>query len=388
MDSCKIVTWQNLRVCFVTEVDLDQVGGAVTTDQRTVRALKKICDVDVIYLEKMRHRSMVAALPVFMLKVLKSLSRHNRIYFSRGLISSTFLTCLRPFARIRIVHQALSVPFPSNEVYFMPHSGLESRVRHYLFRFLEKIVLCKVGDIMVASPEYADQLIDFGVPEGRIKIVPFIVEDGFFEQPAKEEMSQTFSFCYAGRFHLYHVLVPLIQAFELFVREERNAELILVGDGPSRVQTEREVAERKLTDKVKFTGIVSHKELPSFLSSVDCFVLLSKATGMPIGILEAAAAAKPIITLRRKHDVALNRYFEHGKEIYMVENPSPKRIADALERLYEDSSLRRALAEGARKVAERCFSEEAARGKLEELILSALREKLGEVDQNGRNQSS
>jgi glycosyltransferase involved in cell wall biosynthesis len=349
-------------------VDLDQVGGAVTTDRKTIDVLEKLCNVDVIYLEKKRHKSMVAALAVFLLKVLGSLSTHDTIYFSRGLISSTFLICLRPFARIRIVHQALSVPFPSDEVYFMPHSGFESRVRYYLFRFLEKTVLRRVDHITVASAEYADQLVDFGVPEGRIKTVPFMVEDAFFEQPVKEEGSATFSFCYAGRFHLYHVLVPLVQAFGLFAREERNVELILVGDGPSRGEIEREVVQRSLSDKVKFTGIVPHDRFPSFLSTVDCFVLLSKATGMPIGILEAAAAAKPIITLKRKHDVALDRYFKHGKEIYVVENPSPERIADALKRVYEDPNLRHALAKGARQVAQRYFSENAVKGVLDELL--------------------
>lgn len=347
------------KVCFVTEVDLTQTGGAVTTDQRMIHCLQRLAHINVVHLEKTRFKSMLAALPVFGYKILKSLSGHHEVYFCRSLFPCAILLLLRPFGHYRLIHNALSVPFPSREVYFLPHGSVESVVRYHLFRFLETNALPRADGIIVASPEYASPLADHGVKKDRIWVVPFSVENAFFEQPVKEKVGHTFIFCYAGRFHLYHVLVPLIQAFDLLTGKIADAELLLVGEGPSRPQVEKEIAERNLRGKVKSLGMVHHDAFPSFLSTVDCFVLMSRAPGLPIGILEAAAAAKPILTLKRRNDEPLSRYFHHGKEIYMLETCSPREIAGAMRILFEDSTLRRNLALGARRVAQHHFSEEA-----------------------------
>jgi glycosyltransferase involved in cell wall biosynthesis len=362
------VTPQKLRFCFVTEVDLKQIGGAVTTDFRMVQCLRQLGEVDIIYLEKKRFKSIAAALLSFAFSTVRSLSGRYSFYFSRGLLSSTLLVLLRPFTRSKIVHQALSVPLPSKEIYYVPHGSRESTVRYYVFSFLEKNMLSRVDAITVASEEYSDALVKIGVKRNKIWVIPFSVEKAFFEQPIKEDTGEVFAFCYVGRFHLYHVLVPLVQAFGFLSQGEMKAELLLVGDGVLRPKVEKEVTERKLSDRIKFTGIISRAELPFFLSAVDCFVLLSQAPGMPIGLLEAAAAGKPILTLRRAYDKTLNSYFEHGKEIYMVENSSPKLIAQAFEELYSNSSLRQSLALGARKIAKQYFSEEVTIGKIGNLI--------------------
>lgn len=355
-------------LCFVTEVDLTKVGGAITTDKMMIHCLGKISSVNVIYLEKTQFKSTALALIVFLSKILKSLSKHYKVYFSRGLLPSAFLLLLKPLGRYKVIHQALSVPFPSKEVYLLRHSSIESTLRYHLFNFLEKNTLRSVDRIIVASQEYGDELADFGVEKERIGVIQFTVKDAFFKQPVRERPGETFSFCYAGRFHLYHILTPLVQAFELVVQKGANAELLLVGNGSLRPQVEKEVAQRNLHGKVKFIGMIPHDAFPSFLSNVDCFVLMSRAPGIPIGILEAAAAAKPILTLKRQNDEALRRYFKHGKEIYMIETCSHTQIANAMQVIYEDSELRSTLAHGARKVARQHFSEQAVIPKLQNII--------------------
>lgn len=359
---------QKMRFCFVTEVDLKQIGGAVTTDLRMVQCLQKLGDVDIIYLEKKRFKSMAAALISFAFSTMRSLSGRYSVYFSRGLISSTLLVLLKPFVRSKIVHQALSVPLPSKEIHYVPHGSRESAVRYYVFSFLERNMLSRVDAITVASQEYGEQLVKIGVEESKIWAVPFSVEDTFFEQPVKEKPSNPFTFCYVGRFHLYHILVPLVQAFELLVQKRVKAQLLLVGDGVLRNEVEKEIHDKKLSDKVKLIGMSKHSELPTFLSTVDCFILLSRAPGMPIGILEAAAAGKPVVTMRRKNDATLERYFTHGKDILMVESNSPQQIAEGMRIIYEDSGLRNTLAHGAREVAKHYFSEQAATDALHKVL--------------------
>jgi len=262
------------------------------------------------------------------------------------------------------------VPFPSGETKYFPHSKLESLIRYCLFRFLERIVLPNVDIVTVAAEDYSERLMRAGVRKGDIEVIPFSVGDDFFKQLIKSEVGENFEFCYVGRFHLYHGLLPLVEAFDLIDWSEKSIELLLVGDGPQRSLVQKDVVRRRLNGKIKFTGIIPHSSLSSFLSKVDCFILFSHTSGIPIGILEAAAAGKPIITLRQKEDSTLSRYFRHGKDIYMITTFSVAEIAKALELLYKDSQLRNTLARGARQVAERHFSEDATLHQLQRLLNS------------------
>ena len=365
------------RICFVTEVDHDKkITGAIISDLKMLRCLEKFGEVDVIYLQMKRYRSLWLALCIYIFQVLRSLLKPYSIYISRSLIASFLLTSLRGFKgkHKKIVQRALSVPFPSSEIKFSELSMLESFVRYYMYRFLEINVLPNVDVITVAASDYARELIDIGVEKDRIRVVPFYVENEFFKQSMKYDVGESFTFCYVGGFHGYHDLRYLIEAFALFNQSRKNVKLYLIGDGPQRPTVEKEVARRNLGDEIRFFGAVPHSRVPSLLSRADSFIILMQKSGISTGLLEAAAAGKAIITVRRKKDIALNRYFRHMKEMYFVDDVSPAKIAKAMELLYTDSRLRNALAEGAREVAREHFSEEVVVRQLENLIRNDMQE--------------
>jgi len=354
------------RICYVTEVDLDEIGGAASNDRKTIHCLRKLCSVDIIYLQKRRRKSMIAAFLFYAIHIFQSLSKQYNVYFSRGLVSSFLLIFYKPFHRGKVVHQALSVPLASGEVKYLGFGKFESFIRDCIFTFLERIVLPKADIITVAAIDYARELIEIGVPEDKIHVVTFYIENEFFKQPIKQA-GEVFTFCYIGRFHMYHDLSALIQAFEL-ASSLGNVRLIMVGDGPLRPMIENEIIQKKLIDKIKIVGMIPHSSVPSFLSKVDSFVYLIHKGGLSTSMFEAAAAGKAIITLNTKHDTALNRFFKHGKEIYLVDVFSPQKIAEAMKLLHDDLQLTNTLAEGARRVAQRYFSEEVTLIQLQTLL--------------------
>lgn len=369
---------RNNRLCFVTEIDLGAplTGGGMVNDQKTISCLQKLGSVDVIYLQKLKYVPILSALLVFVFQLMRSFSRSYSVYFSRSLVASAILVAFKPVLRSKVVHQALSVPFPSDEVRYIPRdvrakSGLsrfELSVRYVLFRFLEKNVLPRVDSITVAASGYAGELADFGVPNDRIEVVPFYVEDEFYKQPVKHGRDESFTFCYVGAFHLYHELSSLIDAFDSLCRSVNDVELLLIGDGPKRSQVENEVSSRNLAHKIRFAGSVPHYLMPSFLSKIDVFILLTHAPGLPIGVLEAAAAGKPIITVEQKENDVLSHYFKHGKAVFMVHTFSPSEISQAMEQLYRDSTLRESLANGAKETASQHFTEKATLQSLRSLL--------------------
>jgi glycosyltransferase involved in cell wall biosynthesis len=234
-------------------------------------------------------------------------------------------------------------------------------------RLLEKVVTLNADAIVVAADSYAIQLLKNGVQEHRIHTVPFYVEDVFFRQPVKSSKKETFTFCYVGGFHPYHTLLPIIKAFEYISKQNDNVELCLVGEGPLRHDVENEVSRRRLTNKVKFFGRLPHSSIPNFLSSVDSLIIPT-AYGISTNLLEAAAAGKAIITLKRRGDTTLERYFRHGKEILYVKDTSPHEIAEAMQLVFQNHKIKNALSLEARKAAKRYFSEEVCFNQLSELV--------------------
>lgn len=70
-------------------------------------------------------------------------------------------------------------------------------------------------------------------------------------------------------------------------------ELLLIGDGPTRPDVEKEAASLGLQDKVKFLG--TRNDVPELLSKAHVFVLPSNWEGFPISILEAMRAGLPVV---------------------------------------------------------------------------------------------
>jgi len=363
----------NIRMCFITEVDFDYgASGGVLNDQKMISCLKEFGNVDVVYFQRKKYRFLSIAFLVFIFDTVRAFSKPYQIYFSRGLVPSAVMAMLKPFFKHRKTVHRNQAAFASSEVKYLKLSPIDSFIRYFLFRFIEKTVLPREDAITVPSSVYKYDLIKEGVEKDKIFVIPYYVENEFFEQPIKHAENETFTFSYIGSFHAYHDIAPLIEAFKILTQNNRNVKLVLVGDGVQRHKIEKLVQKRELDGKVVFSGKIPHSFVPSFLFEVDAFVYMTRTAGMSTSLLEAAAAGKPIITLRKKGDSSLSNCFRDGKEIYMVNNLSPTQIAKALERLYTDSKLRISLAEGARKVALENFNKKATLSELEKLISAVM----------------
>jgi glycosyltransferase involved in cell wall biosynthesis len=75
-----------------------------------------------------------------------------------------------------------------------------------------------------------------------------------------------------------------------------TARLLIVGDGPAREELVGLAAGLGVTDRVVFAG---YRERPErALAAMDVFALTSDSEGMPLAILEAWAAGKPVVATR------------------------------------------------------------------------------------------
>jgi glycosyltransferase involved in cell wall biosynthesis len=100
-------------------------------------------------------------------------------------------------------------------------------------------------------------------------------------------------FGYVGRFVPIKDLPTLLHAFARVARQLDSTQLILFGDGEVRSELVATVARLQLGDRVTFAGW--QQDLAAVYGSIDIAVLSSRNEGTPVAIIEAMAAAKPVI---------------------------------------------------------------------------------------------
>jgi glycosyltransferase involved in cell wall biosynthesis len=144
----------------------------------------------------------------------------------------------------------------------------------------------------------------------------------------------------------------LLRAFAL-AAEKRPARLLIVGDGPERAGLERLAGELGIAGRVHFAGHVAQPR--GLLQAMDVFALSSDTEQMPLSLLEAMAAGKPVAATA-VGDVADMLAPENRP--YAVERDD-QALAGAIRALLDDAGARRALGMANRARAEAVYSEGA-----------------------------
>ncbi|HEY3135768.1 MAG TPA: glycosyltransferase family 4 protein [Blastocatellia bacterium] len=135
--------------------------------------------------------------------------------------------------------------------------------------------------------------------------------------------------------------------------------VLLAGDGPERADLESLSASLGADDCVRFLGF--RRDVPELLSALDIFVTTSLWEGLSISLLEAMAAARPIVATEIEPNAEL---IEHKVTGLLVPVRSPEDTARAIARFAFDSELTRRCAGAARRrvleqfTAERMFREQ------------------------------
>jgi glycosyltransferase involved in cell wall biosynthesis len=85
----------------------------------------------------------------------------------------------------------------------------------------------------------------------------------------------------------------LVEAFAEVSRRVESARLLIAGDGVEEDAIRREVERLNLTGSVKMLGV--RRDVARILAASDVFALSSDREGLPIAVLEAMAAGKPVV---------------------------------------------------------------------------------------------
>jgi glycosyltransferase involved in cell wall biosynthesis len=133
----------------------------------------------------------------------------------------------------------------------------------------------------------------------------------------------------------------LLSAFARVVAQFPQAMLLIAGDGTERDAINHVVAQLGLAAHVRMLGV--RRDVERLLAASDLFVLSSDREGLPVAVLEAMAAARPVVATAVGD---LPRVVQPGITGQLVPPHDPPVLAAAMSEIFRDRP--RAMQMGAR----------------------------------------
>ena len=141
----------------------------------------------------------------------------------------------------------------------------------------------------------------------------------------------------AGVFYPSKGFPALVRAWSQIAPRFPDAVLRIVGEGSDRPAIEAAIKELKLGERVQLVGALPHRQLRQEMVWADVFALISQSDPFPTVILEALAAAKPLVW---PDNSGINEVLEEGVQGFKVPPHDVEATANALEKLLSDATLR------------------------------------------------
>lgn len=158
---------------------------------------------------------------------------------------------------------------------------------------------------------------------------------------------------FVGGFQPWHGIDLLVDAFNIVAQGKEGAKLVLIGDGPARPATEKQVTSLNLSDRVFFTGNIAHADVAALLKKSQVAVLNPRASAMarslcPLKLFEYMAAGKAIVAPAIPE---IAQYVTHTLNALLVPPDDELALAEALLQLLSDERLRTELGSNAKQQA-------------------------------------
>jgi glycosyltransferase involved in cell wall biosynthesis len=206
--------------------------------------------------------------------------------------------------------------------------------------------------LLAVSEEVARYLTGFSVAREKVHVVPNGVNPDRFAlnlAPSLPGTPGAFTVGFVGTLKPWHGLEILVETFGKLHKQQSNARLLIVGDGPERENQQTALSSRGLLGATHFTGAVSAEEVPGLLASMDAAVApypkLPHFYFSPLKVYEYMAAGLPVVASRLGQ---LTKLIDHDVNGLLTTPGDATELAAALERLRRAPELRIRLGNAAR----------------------------------------
>jgi len=192
----------------------------------------------------------------------------------------------------------------------------------------------------------------------KLRIVHCGVLPDLYERTAPASRPGT-RLIFVGRLAAVKGLRVLIEALAQARETRPDLQLTLVGDGADRAMLERLAAP--LGDAVHFAGYLSQEAVAAALAEADAFVLPSFAEGLPVVLMEALSAARPVIATQV---AGVGELVADGVTGFLVPPGDAETLADRIGRIADDPDLRARMGRAGRETVRADFDARQEAGRI------------------------
>lgn len=263
-----------------------------------------------------------------------------------------------------------------NKIVATNHNWIMSNPKMVAYCMIDALFLRKFDCVVAVSKNVKNKMLRLGVPLRKITVIhngvnarEFFPVQGISKGGGRENMEakrkeKTITIGSLGSFKRQKGYEFLLMAFATLLRKYKNLRLILGGDGYLKADLIK-LAKRLSVDKyVVFAGY--QKDINRFLSSIDIFVISSIEEGLPMVLLEAMAAGKPVVTTNVGDIGEVIRNEVNG---ILVQKKNIDQLVAGIARLIDCESVRTEIGHRARETVISKFTSQKMAEKYLEIYL-------------------
>ena len=237
-------------------------------------------------------------------------------------------------------------------------------------------MLDAVALALVRSESLRRALVDLGCNPEKIEVqrtgIP--LEEFPYRERAVPKNGE-WRFVQAGRLIEKKGLPVTLRAFEVFVRQYRNATLTIAGEGPLLRELQTLARELKIAESVSFTGFVSQERLREIYYRSHIFLHPSQTgrdgnqEGIPNSMLEAMVTGLPVFATEHG---GIPEAIEHGVSGVLVPERDEFALVETLLDAVHDLGFLSRIAQSGAEAVRKNFDLSTQAQRLEEIYLSLL----------------
>lgn len=215
---------------------------------------------------------------------------------------------------------------------------------HRLAHAAERRVWRAATRVLPVTGVLADIVAGEGVPRDRISVVPNGIVLARFPTPVPRPAPDVLRLGFVGFVRSWHGMDGVLRA--IGAETTRPVGLTVIGDGPARAELEALAAELGIAERVHFSGLVDHAEVPGHVAGFD-IALQPKVTAYasPLKIFDYMAAGCAIVAPDQPN---IREVLQHEQTALLFDPEAEGAMWQAIRRLIDDPALRLRLGAAAR----------------------------------------
>jgi len=178
-----------------------------------------------------------------------------------------------------------------------------SRRKTLVFLWIERLLSRVTDTIITISPQQREEILAYGIGQpDKVQIIGLGIELQQFVTCADVRGKLRQELQVAADVPLIGIvarLVPIkghayfLEAAQTVMAKYPTAQFVIAGDGELRGELEQQAERLNLQSNVRFLGF--RRDLPEIYADLDLVVLSSLNEGLPVTLIEAMAAGKPVV---------------------------------------------------------------------------------------------